>query len=147
MQQSRTRYLPFISLFIFLFACSSPYRKMQKISGDPACIQKFRPRFNGTVYNTKVDVVGKHLSGLLLIKTMPDSSTRIVFTSELGFKFFDFGFSRLDPDQASCLHPRGRSEGRGGLDSERHGSALRVAHRRAFRESPRKAAAKGNAIR
>ena len=94
MQQSRTRYLPFISLFIFLFACSSPYRKMQKISGDPACIQKFRPRFNGTVYNTKVDVVGKHLSGLLLIKTMPDSSTRIVFTSELGFKFFDFGFSQ-----------------------------------------------------
>jgi len=25
---------------------------------------------------------------------MPDSSTRVVFTSEIGFKFFDFGFSR-----------------------------------------------------
>jgi hypothetical protein len=39
-----------------------------------------------------VDVVGKHLSGLLLIKTMPDSSTRIVFSNETGFSFFDFGF-------------------------------------------------------
>jgi hypothetical protein len=38
-------------------------------------------------------VTGKRISGLLLIKTMPDSSIRLVFTSELGFKFFDFGFS------------------------------------------------------
>jgi len=87
------RYLPFISFLISLLACSSPYTKMQKISRDAGCVQKFRPAFDGTLYNTKVDVVGKHLSGLLLIKTMPDSSTRIVFTSEIGFKFFDFGFS------------------------------------------------------
>ena len=88
------RYLPFISFFILLAACSSQYRKMQKVSGNVDCIQKFKPQFNGTVYSTKVDVVGKHLSGLLVFKTMPDSSTRIVFTSEIGFKFFDFGFSR-----------------------------------------------------
>ena len=44
-------------------------------------------------YNTKVDVTGKHLSGLLLIKAMPDSSTRLVFSSEMGFTFFDFEFA------------------------------------------------------
>jgi len=88
------RYLLFISFIILLVACSSQYRKMKKQAGDTSCIQKFKPAFNGTVYKTTVDVVGKHLSGLLLIKKMPDSSMRIVFTSEIGFKFFDFGFSK-----------------------------------------------------
>ena len=37
-------------------------------------------------------MTGKHLSGLVLFKTMPDSSLRIVFTNEAGVKFFDFGF-------------------------------------------------------
>ncbi len=32
------------------------------------------------------------MSGLLLIKYMPDSSTRIVFSNEMGLSFFDFGF-------------------------------------------------------
>ena len=44
------------------------------------------------IYKTSVDVVGKHISGLLVIKRLKDSSTRIVFTNEMGFTFFDFGF-------------------------------------------------------
>jgi hypothetical protein len=40
-----------------------------------------------------VDVVGRHISGLLLIKNMPDSSYRVVFTNEAGVTFFDFGFA------------------------------------------------------
>ena len=44
-------------------------------------------------YNASVDVMGNHLSGLLLIKNMPDSSMRVVFTNEAGVTFFDFGFS------------------------------------------------------
>jgi hypothetical protein len=43
-------------------------------------------------YDASIDVVGKHLSGLLLIKEMPDRSTRIVFTNEAGIKFLDFEF-------------------------------------------------------
>jgi hypothetical protein len=45
-------------------------------------------------YKTSVDVIGKYISGLLLIKHMTDSSTRIVFTNEMGVSFFDFGFSQ-----------------------------------------------------
>jgi hypothetical protein len=44
-------------------------------------------------YQARVDVAGNHISGLLLIKNMPDSSRRVVFTNEAGMTFFDFGFS------------------------------------------------------
>ncbi len=66
---------------------------MQKTTGDASCIQKFRPQFQSARYKISVDVVGRHLSGVLIIKKMPDSSTRIVFANEMGFKFFDFEFS------------------------------------------------------
>jgi len=44
------------------------------------------------LYKTSVDVVGQHLSGLLIIKKMKDGSTRIVFSNEMGLTFFDFEF-------------------------------------------------------
>lgn len=46
------------------------------------------------MYRASVDAVGNHLSGILLIKRMPDSSMRLVFSNEIGFKFFDFEFSK-----------------------------------------------------
>ncbi len=87
------RYFLLSSCLLFLLGCSSAYRKMEKVQADPACVLKFKPRFTKALYNTKVDVIGKHLSGLLLLKVMPDSSTRLVFSNEIGFKFFDFEFS------------------------------------------------------
>lgn len=65
---------------------------MQTASADASVLQKFKPAFTVALYNTTVDVVGNHLSGLLLIKKMPDSSTRMVFSNEMGFSFFDFEF-------------------------------------------------------
>jgi hypothetical protein len=87
------RYLLLSSCLIFLLGCSSVYRKMEKVQADPVCLLQFRPQFTKALYNTKVDVMGKHLSGLLIIKAMPDSSTRLVFSHEMGFKYFDFEFS------------------------------------------------------
>ena len=69
---------------------------MQRSAITTDCVQAFKPVFTTALYNTQVNVIGKHLSGLLIIKTMPDSSIRIVFSSEAGFKFFDFGFSGND---------------------------------------------------
>jgi hypothetical protein len=61
---------------------------------DTECANKLAPReINSSWYHASVDVVGNHISGLLLIKNMPDSSKRVVFTSEAGVTFFDFGFS------------------------------------------------------
>jgi len=85
------RYLPLISCLL-LTACTSPYKKLQAVPGDPDCIQRLKPVFRTDWYTTHVDAPGKQLSGLLLIKAMPDSSTRIVFTSETGLTFFDFVF-------------------------------------------------------
>lgn len=67
---------------------------MQRANSDIQCIQSFKPIFTTALYNTQVNVVGKHLSGILIIKTMPDSSVRMVFSNEAGFKFFDFGFGK-----------------------------------------------------
>jgi hypothetical protein len=94
MLQYRMRYLLLISCVVFLFSCSSVYHGMEKTAADPSCVLRFRPQFSRALYNTKVDVTGKHLSGLLLIKTMPDSSIRLVFSNEMGFKYFDFEFAR-----------------------------------------------------
>jgi len=65
---------------------------MQKIQTRENCVLKFKPEFNRVMYKTSADVRKTHISGLLLIKRMPDSSIRIVFTNEMGFPFFDFGF-------------------------------------------------------
>ncbi len=87
------RFLPFISVLVLMGSCASPYKKMRRTDGDAACILKFKPQFESVLYRTRVDVAGRQISGLLLIKTMPDSSIRLLFSNEIGFKFFDFGFS------------------------------------------------------
>jgi hypothetical protein len=66
---------------------------MQAATADVSVIQKFKPAFTVALYSTTVNVVGNHLSGLLLIKKMPDISTRMVFSNEMGLTFFDFEFT------------------------------------------------------
>lgn len=88
------RYLLFSFPLLFTY-CASDYKYMQTIENDPACIAKVAPgQFQTSWYHASVDVVGHHISGLLLIKNMPDSSQRVVFTNEAGITYFDFGFSK-----------------------------------------------------
>lgn len=90
------RCLLFESIIAFLLVgCSSEYAHLQKIQDVGDCPDKVLPLVIKTSwYDASVDVVGKHLSGLLFIKNMPDSSKRVVFTSEAGLTFFDFSFSK-----------------------------------------------------
>ena len=86
------------SLFSFLAAfvvsCKSDYRNMYTTSTDIECLAKQLPkRLSTSWYRTTVDVKGHHITGLLLIKEMPDSSYRVVFTGDAGIRFFDFSFS------------------------------------------------------
>jgi hypothetical protein len=78
---------------LIFVGCTSSYKQLQQIEGDASCLQKFKPQFTTTIYTTQVNIIGKYLSGLLLIKKMPDSSTRMVFSSEMGLTIFDFEFS------------------------------------------------------
>ena len=87
------RYLLISMMFLFS-ACASQYRHLQQATGNSNCLEKFKPVFTRALYYTQVNVTGKHLSGLLLIKQMPDSSTRMVFSNEAGYKFFDFEYTQ-----------------------------------------------------
>lgn len=93
MQIFRIPYLILSSCLLILLSCSPAHKQMQTANADISILQKFKPAFKVALYSTTVDVVGNHLSGLLLIKKMPDSITRMVFSSEMGLGFFDFGFT------------------------------------------------------
>jgi hypothetical protein len=87
------RFLLLSSCLLILASCSSVYKNLKPAEGDLRSIKKFAPDFTNVLYKTEVDVIGgHHLSGLLLIKTLPDKSVRMVFSNEMGFKFFDFEF-------------------------------------------------------
>ncbi len=90
------RYLHFSVACIFCVSCASDYRYLHAVEPNKECIAKLAPKkFNTSWYNASVDVMGNHISGLLLIKNMPDSSQRVVFTNEAGVTFFDFEFSSI----------------------------------------------------
>ncbi len=88
------RYLLLSSCLLILGGCSSAYKHLQQIKGDASCLEKFKPEFTTTIYTTRVNIIGNYISGLLFIKAMPDSSTRLVFSSEMGLSIFDFEFAR-----------------------------------------------------
>jgi hypothetical protein len=83
-----------LSSCLFLLAgCTSVYKNLRPATGNVSALAKFRPDFTNALYRTEVEVTGHQISGLLLIKTLADSSVRMVFSNEMGFKFFDFGFA------------------------------------------------------
>jgi hypothetical protein len=84
------RYLIFNILVFILIGCASDYKGMQRTS-TTVCAALRPVGIERAWYNTKIDVVGKHLSGLLLVKPL-DGGYRIVFTNEAGVTFFDFAF-------------------------------------------------------
>jgi hypothetical protein len=89
----RIPYLILSSCLLIMPGCSPVHQQMQSAAADVNELQKFKPAFTVALYNTTVDVMDNHLSGLLLIKKMPDSSTRVVFSNEMGLGFFDFEFA------------------------------------------------------
>ena len=86
------RYFLLGSLVFILFGCNSQYKGLQTTEGNIDNLRKFKPDLKVALYKTEVNVIGKYLSGLLMFKKMPDSSIRIVFTSEMGLTFFDFAY-------------------------------------------------------
>ena len=87
----------------------SPYAFLRPASPAPVCLKILEPDFNTVLYNTSVDVVGYHLSGLLLIKKMPDGSTRVVFTNEMGLTIFDFEFFENEFRSLHCIKKLNRT--------------------------------------
>lgn len=85
------------SVLLAVTGCASAYRGMTDAERETACAERIRPAGIPTGwFTTGVDVMGRHMSGLLLIKNMEGGETRAVFTSEAGVTFFDFGFTGND---------------------------------------------------
>ena len=73
------------SLFgCLLFFCSSVFAQ--------ATLVELQPKFESVKYRASIDVLNKHLSGILIFKTQEDSSIRSVFINEMGVTFFDITF-------------------------------------------------------
>lgn len=83
-----------LAIVVLVAGCRSVYKGLQPVNGEVNCIRQFSPQFTSTLYSTQVDILKHHLSGLLFFKQMPDSSIRVVFANEMGFKFFDFEFDK-----------------------------------------------------
>jgi hypothetical protein len=81
------------SLLLILSACASDYRGMSQITAARECLNLKPLAPDNALFNAKIDVLGKHLSGLLLVKQV-DKAHRVVFTNEAGVTFFDFSFGK-----------------------------------------------------
>lgn len=96
------RYFLLVSLSLLLFSCNrQTYGDKKEVTLSQSYTAKdLRPRFEKELYRCVVD--GKfalkkfHLSGLLYLKNFPDGNTRVIFQSEMGSTFFDFGWDKKD---------------------------------------------------
>lgn len=103
------RYFLFASLSLLLFSCSGKiYQDKQEVTLSQSFIANdLQPLFQKELYRCVVD--GKfalkkfHLSGILYLKNFEDSTTRVVFQSEMGSTFFDFGWDKKDSFQVFSI--------------------------------------------
>jgi hypothetical protein len=91
----------FIAL-LFTSCTLGHYGRLKKLPAESASAPKsiFGDNFNSFLFKTNITVYGKDFSGLLVTKQMSSGDYRVIFTTELGMKLFDFEFK----DTAFTLH-------------------------------------------
>jgi hypothetical protein len=91
------------SFFILLLSACHPggYSKLSKNSSTgPTPKPLFGENFNSFLFKANISVYGKELSGLLVTKQLAPGDFRVIFTTEMGIKLFDFQFK----DTSFTLH-------------------------------------------
>ena len=84
---------------LWLSSCLLPgctvVNKINVMDAFTNCPPVFRPAIHsGSVtYSAQLDFYKKHISGLFVFKSMNDTTERVVFMTETGFKFFDLEFT------------------------------------------------------
>lgn len=94
-----------LSSFIVLLisGCSLGHYGKLKNTSKPDSVELhplFGENFNSFLFKTNIRVYGKDFSGLLVTKQMQPNDYRVIFTTELGMKLFDFEFK----DTTFTLH-------------------------------------------
>jgi hypothetical protein len=86
-------------LFLLLGSCSfsllNGYRHNGPYNGEQPP-SWFRQDTGVSVFNTTIDMMKRHFSGLMVIKPLPDEAYRVVFITEVGLKIFDMEFNRRE---------------------------------------------------
>lgn len=107
------RCLLYVSFIFVLTSCSiERYKSKQTIPNtQQLSIQQLQPQFDKLLY--RCNVSGKiglkkfRLSGVLYLKKFEnDGTTRVVFQSEMGVTFFDFGWNKADSFQVFSIMPQ-----------------------------------------
>lgn len=93
-----------LSSILILFGCSSKTSSsISHTKVNNTCLITSKPTFESILFNTQVNVINHHLSGLLLMKRIQNDTIRVVFTNELGIKYFDFEFTQNNFRVIDCM--------------------------------------------
>lgn len=89
------RYL--LSSFCLLFIACGSYSKKHNFQINTTSINSIHnPYFSNEtkdyVYNATIDVYDNNFSGIFIVKKLGEANHRIVFTTKMGNKIFDFSF-------------------------------------------------------
>jgi len=89
------RYL-LTSLLFFLASCASYQQRNNFEKQEVLDVEITNPYFSDTskdyVYKAKIDFYDKSFGGLFIVKKIAEAHHRVVFTTEMGAKIFDFSF-------------------------------------------------------
>ncbi|MBM1105513.1 hypothetical protein JQC67_05095 [Aurantibacter crassamenti] len=84
------------SLVLVLVSCGSYPKNQNFMISDTEEVQINNPYFSDSsqdyIYKADIKVLKKSFSGIFIVKKMGDKHHRIVFTTEMGNKLFDFEF-------------------------------------------------------
>jgi hypothetical protein len=82
-----------LSSLLFLFFSCAPkiHQEFREINNEAVLTPVFDAS-KSYLYKAKIDILKYYLSGLLFMKPITKDTFRLVFTNELGIKFFDIEF-------------------------------------------------------
>lgn len=93
------RYLLISFCFLFVGCVSYPKKNnFSKKEGSGVGVKNsyFSDKTQDYVYKANIDVYAKHFGGILIVKKIEEKNHRVVFTTEMGNKIFDFSFINND---------------------------------------------------
>lgn len=83
----------FLRINLLLVCLLSYHLLFAQLKSNTDCNALQIPTLQDIRYRASIDVINKHLSGLLIFKMQEDSSVRTVFINEIGVTFFDISFT------------------------------------------------------
>lgn len=94
MSQLRIQSLLFINLLFLFSSCSIRNYGLSDVKNNSGVISSiprsiFPSQTQSLLYKAQVDLYGRYFGGLLLVKWMPDSTYRLIMTTETGISLFD----------------------------------------------------------